>query len=696
MASKEVEINVKATGIGALKAELKDLKSQLADATDPAEMERLARAAGDVSDQITDINEKVKVFAAGNEFEKVGNGLGLIGGQLSSLDFKGAAESAKLLTTSIKGIDPKAFGEEVKGLISTVGSLSKAFVQMGIKLLANPLFLLIAVIGAIVGVIVMLKDKIVFLEKAFDLLMAPIKLIIDGLKKFADFLGLTSFAADEAAEKHIKANQKLADSYTKREAVVTDALDKEIRLAKINGQDVTDLEIEKQQKLAFYANKRLETNKDSLSELTAQMKRSTREQRKELKEQYDDLVKKIQDDKKARNEANFEITAINAQAAVDDKAAQEKAQQESEASHEKYLQKIRDAKQLHNQTLRQIKDIELSLMDEGLAKDLAVAEETYKRQLEDLEKSKNTYEDKLKLKAAFDAQYEASLKTADENNRLRVDTKNAEEKAKKDEKDANDLARIEAQNLLLQEITLSQEEWEKTQLINSYDEKFKLAVGNAELEKELKESLEKEKADISQKYRDEEATKEKEKLVTEQQLTQKKLQMASNALGILQDATSLFTSKNEKDARRQFQINKALSLSSAIVNTALAVTAALTAGGNPIKLATGMQFVEAGIAAASGAVSIAKIAGTQFQGSSGGGSGGGGNNTAPAPTSSQSSSAPLAPSFNLFGQGNNLNTTGGGQVANGNQNITVTAIVSETEMTSTQQTVYAIQNASKL
>jgi hypothetical protein len=139
-------------------------------------------------------------------------------------------------------------------------------------------------------------------------------------------------------------------------------------------------------------------------------------------------------------------------------------------------------------------------------------------------------------------------------------------------------------------------------------------------------------------------------IADENALRQTKLQMVSSSLSILQDATSLFTTKNEKDARTQFKINKALSLSSAVVNTALAVTAALTAGGNPIKLATGMQFVEAGIAAASGAVSIAKISATQFTASGGGGgggstpSGGGGGNNAQI----------QAPSFNIVGN-NGLN-----------------------------------------
>ena len=48
----------------------------------------------------------------------------------------------------------------------------------------------------------------------------------------------------------------------------------------------------------------------------------------------------------------------------------------------------------------------------------------------------------------------------------------------------------------------------------------------------------------------------------------------------------------------------------------MAVTGALTAGGNPIKLATGAQFVEAAIAAATGVAQVATIKKTKFEGGS--------------------------------------------------------------------------------
>lgn len=122
---------------------------------------------------------------------------------------------------------------------------------------------------------------------------------------------------------------------------------------------------------------------------------------------------------------------------------------------------------------------------------------------------------------------------------------------------------------------------------------------------------------------------------------QKQLQMASDAFSILGEITTLFSAKNEKDARKQFKIQKAFNLASAITNTALAVTGALTAGGNPIKLATGMQFVEAGLVAAAGGVNIAKISATQFEG--------GNTNTDSNIPNANNLTQSMTPTFNVVG-----------------------------------------------
>ena len=138
----------------------------------------------------------------------------------------------------------------------------------------------------------------------------------------------------------------------------------------------------------------------------------------------------------------------------------------------------------------------------------------------------------------------------------------------------------------------------------------------------------------------EEATKRRE---LEQEVQQSRLQMTGDAIGALNDLAQAFLGDNEKNAKKAFMVNKALGISQAVVNTAQAVTAALTAGGNPIKLATGAQFVEAGIAAAAGAAQVATIASQQF----GGGMTGGVDTNVPTP--SAPTAAPQSPNFNVVG-----------------------------------------------
>ena len=134
----------------------------------------------------------------------------------------------------------------------------------------------------------------------------------------------------------------------------------------------------------------------------------------------------------------------------------------------------------------------------------------------------------------------------------------------------------------------------------------------------------------------EEARRRKE---IESATQQAKVQMSVDAIGALNSLAQSFMEGNEKQAKRAFLINKAAGISTAVIQTAQAVTAALTAGGNPIKLATGAQFVETGIAAATGAAQIATIARQQFQASGSVDTNIGGGVTAPS----------MTPSFNVVG-----------------------------------------------
>lgn len=128
-----------------LKAQVRELKAELANATDPKEVERLARAVGKLEDQIGDASDAAAVFATDSPFEAVGNAVGSISTKLRNLDFKGAAEQSKLLVAASKSIT-------FKDAIGTVKDLGTTLMNVGKALFTNPLFILAAAITAIVYV----------------------------------------------------------------------------------------------------------------------------------------------------------------------------------------------------------------------------------------------------------------------------------------------------------------------------------------------------------------------------------------------------------------------------------------------------------------------------------------------------------------------------------------------------------------
>ena len=243
---------------------------------------------------------------------------------------------------------------------------------------------------------------------------------------------------------------------------------------------------------------------------------------------------------------------------------------------------------------------ELSLLEKG--------SDEYKAKLIEIEESKTS----IREKAEQDR--EARVAKAKEL---------AEKRAEELQKKKDEFARKQAQDL---------EDSEKMRLKPlSLGDPAKEArtKGDKEIREAYKTGLEKQKID--------EENAEREKKLAEQ-VKNKKIQMGQQAFGALADLSTLFADGNEADQRKAFQLNKAANLGLAIMNTAQAVTGALTAGGNPLKLATGMQFVEAGIAATTGGINIARIAATQFQGT------GGGDTATATPTAS----APRTPSFDII------------------------------------------------
>jgi hypothetical protein len=115
-------------------------------------------------------------------------------------------------------------------------------------------------------------------------------------------------------------------------------------------------------------------------------------------------------------------------------------------------------------------------------------------------------------------------------------------------------------------------------------------------------------------------------LANQKEVNNAKIQMLSDTLGTLSSLTELFGKKDEANAKKAFQVNKAISIADAIIKTYLGANAIFaTAAANPKSVLFPAQpFIAAGLAIAGGFANVAKISATQF-GGGGSASGGGGD-----------------------------------------------------------------------
>lgn len=115
-------------------------------------------------------------------------------------------------------------------------------------------------------------------------------------------------------------------------------------------------------------------------------------------------------------------------------------------------------------------------------------------------------------------------------------------------------------------------------------------------------------------------------LANQKEVNNAKIQMLSDTLSTLSSLTELFGKKDEANAKKAFQVNKAISIADAIIKTYLGANAIFaTAAANPKSVLFPAQpFIAAGLAIAGGFANVAKISATQF-GGGGSASGGGGD-----------------------------------------------------------------------
>jgi hypothetical protein len=572
MADNTIKINVEVDDrpVKSLKAELRETIQQLQQ-TDlgSAQFDALNQKAAALKDRMAEVNEQVAVFATGSKYEQVSNSLGEIGAGLRDMDFDRVTNGAKLFAQTSKSIT-------FKDAIGSLKQMGSAFVSIGKTILTNPLFLIVAVVGAIIGAIIALLDELGILKVIFKAVGDAIGWVIQQLKDFLDWIGLTSYAAEDAAAKQAEAQEKIAQSHADKRAKVTDAYDHEIRLAQIAGENTVEMERQKQYAI-------IETSREEIAALRLKME-SLKIAGTLTKEKSDEIRAAITELKTGIREASQEIQVINATEVADNNAANEKKAADNASAAKAAADRRKQDKADRLAALRAIQDAELELIKDAQLKEYEENRIKYERLIADtLANEKLLKGEKDKLAFALKQQQLAAELALD---KKYLDEKLAAEKEASDKK--NELVETQKQAV----ITAAEELAKKNEEINAA---------------EVKQAEEKaaEKASIEQNYRDSVVA------------LSEGIFAISNSLG-KQDEKS-----KEERAKRQFNIQKAMNLAMAVIDGHKAITASLAQA----PLAIGAVPSPVGIASltfaiATTAANIAKIASAKYGGGASGGGGG--------------------------------------------------------------------------
>jgi hypothetical protein len=649
MAEKKViEIDIE-SNLGSLKSQLREAQSEVASLSDKfgatsKEAAEAAKRAADLKDRIGDAKALTDAFNPDAKFNALSSS---IGGVLNGFQaYEGAlgligVESEEVQKTLLKVQSAMALSQGLQG----IGEAKDSFVQLG-STIKNSSIVQKAYNFVVYGTTTATTAQTIATNiqtgattatttatkiLRIAMLSLPILAIVAGLAALAGAMGLFGDETETAEEKQAKLDKQLAKTTeeidrqktaSEKSAEFMDALNKEeIINAKNRGASEKELTKIKNEQ----TKERLKDLKQEYDEATKFMLKTSktftdRKQIEAAEELFNQAFKKY-NDFRLEVEGNTADEVYNKR-----KDAIDKANELRNSELEKIKELNRTAKEQNDARLRTEQEQEEFLINDKYKSQIALFKKNGKDTKElEIAKLNEINDVRLKYqKITDDAEKERKqkeLNVINEANKFKIQAENDY---------LNEIEAIQEQNF---QNGLTEQEKEIQAVNDKYFRLEELAKGNAEQLAIIEKAKTDELSVINEKYN-------KEEVDRQNSLRQSRLQMTSDAFSAIGDLVGSFNTKNDKDARKQFQIQKAFNLGAAITNTAMAVTGALTAGGNPIKLATGAQFVEAGIAATVGLANVAKIASTKFGGEGGGGGGGG---DTPAPT------AGFNPSFNVVG-----------------------------------------------
>jgi hypothetical protein len=448
-----------------------------------------------------------------------------------------------------------------------------------------------------------------------DSIVIILKFAVQGLKDFADAIGLSSFAEADAA-----ALQK--DAETQRLQMI-----KDIRASQEEAH---------KRRMAEMAEERRASEQGwndwlDILRLQGQEERANFIERTTLSEAFwFDRTKDVSE------YTNEELKAYKALLEFDKKVAEERKR-----NYQEYAAARMSA-------ARQIEDIENSLLQDGIEKELEINRDKFRRLREDAEKNtKLTRKERARLIELFDDQELAQQKLI---NQKYVDLEKEKNAKIDEEREKLNQERIDKEDALFQlELDLMKDRQmaEIIALSQGYEEKYLLAEGNAELTKQLEAQFLLDQAAIEDKFRQEKAAKEKEatdKSIAEAQAeADAKLAIQNAQIGIAEAGIGLIkelAGENKKILAAALIAENAAGVAKIIINTVAAnakavVASPLTAGQPWVSI----NSIGAGIGIASSVAATAK--GLSALG------GGGSPDSGSVPSGGASSAA--VPNFNVVG-----------------------------------------------
>jgi len=384
----------------------------------------------------------------------------------------------------------------------------------------------------------------------------------------------------------------------------------------------------------------------------------------------EDLIKKqleLADSYEEREELQTALAEATANR-IDRETQLETKKLEADKLARELEQEELDRQQTINDTIEQLRLENIEDEREAARESLKIAEEAAVKELERLKASDEEIQAVRDQFVEQRRQQEAQF--AEEDQQL------LDEKLQREEEAAE----------FLRTQSLDQRQAELDSIREQYDQQIALAGENEDLVAQLTEQREQRLQEIEDKYRKEKTKRDRE---ANQEAIQSGLTLATKGLQALAALNEASAGASEAEQRKAFERNKKLQIALATIQTAQGVTAALTAGGNPIKLATGAQFVEAAIVAAQGLAQIRSIKNTEF------GSGG-----TPPPPGGAPPTFNGQQALNQFNQTTVQNQDPGEEVELGGQQNTqpepIRAYVVATEVTSQQEANQEIENLARL